>query len=162
MEIEELSFTTENICSLWKLYEATQPQHHMPIEKSELNWLSFVKLEPWFTFLTNTLVHFSLKFLGRRCSFWRWLLKIRKDFCKHGWHAFVTSIPYSSFVIFCFEFQRTWNWFFFFQKKKFTLSVFSVFYFTKSIDFVTSGNNYTVEKQTESSQGGFCCIFPCY
>ena len=56
MEKEELSFTTENICSLWKLYEATQPQHHMPIEKSELNWLSFVKLEPWFTFLTNTTV----------------------------------------------------------------------------------------------------------
>ena len=39
MEKEELSFITENIGSLWKLYEVAEPQHHMPIEKFELNWL---------------------------------------------------------------------------------------------------------------------------
>ena len=49
-----------------------------------------------------------------------------------------------------------------FLKSEFTLSVFSVFSFKKSIDFGTSRNSNTVEKQPESSQGGFCCIFPCY
>ena len=43
-----------------------------------------------------------------------------------------------------------------------TLSVFSVFSFKESIDFGISRNNYTLEKQRESSQGRFCCIFPCY
>ena len=36
--------------------EAAQPQHHMPIEKFELHWLSFLKLEPWDTFQTNATV----------------------------------------------------------------------------------------------------------
>ena len=49
----------------------------------------------------------------------------------------------------------------FFLKKEFTLLVFS---FKEAIDFGTSRNrkNNTMEKQLESSQGGFCCIFLCY
>ena len=39
-----------------KVCEAAQPQHHMTIEKVELNWLSFLKLEPWDTFLANNTV----------------------------------------------------------------------------------------------------------
>ena len=39
-----------------KVFEAAQPQHQMPIETFELNWLSFLKLEPWDTFLINTAV----------------------------------------------------------------------------------------------------------
>ena len=65
-----------NVC------EAALPQHHLAIETSELNWLSLLKLEPWDTFLPNTMVlHFSLHFLGGKCSFWRWLLKINEDLC---------------------------------------------------------------------------------
>ena len=30
----------------------------------------------------------------------------------------IASMPFSSFDIFCFEFQRAWNWFFFFLKKR--------------------------------------------
>ena len=32
----------------------------------------------------------------------------------------------------------------------------------ESPDFGTTGRGDTVEKQPESSQGGFCCFFPCY
>ena len=39
-----------NVC------EAAQPQHNMALEKVELNSLSFLKLEPWDTFLPNTTV----------------------------------------------------------------------------------------------------------
>ena len=49
-----------------------------------------------------------------------------------------------------------------FKKMEFTSSVFSVCSFKKSPDFGTIRNNNTVEKQPESSQGGFCGIFPCY
>ena len=89
-------------------------------------------------------------------------MKIKKDLCKYGWHPFayyifillifdeITCILSSSFVVFCFEFQRAWIWFFFFFKKEFTLPVFS---FKESIDFGTIRNNNTVEKQPESSPG---------
>ena len=52
--------------------------------------------------------------------------------------------------------------YFFLKKKEFTLSVFSVCSFEESADFGTNRNNNTVEKQSETSQGEFCCIFPCY
>ena len=38
-----------------KSCEAVQPQHHMAIEKFEFKWLSFLKQEPWDTFLPNTI-----------------------------------------------------------------------------------------------------------
>ena len=60
MEVEESSFIIDNNGSLisqcqwiqndstneWKtkVCEVEQPQHHMVIEKYELNWLSFLKL----------------------------------------------------------------------------------------------------------------------
>ena len=56
----------------------------------------------------------------------------------------ITSISSFSFVIFRFEFQRA----------------FCAFSFKESIDFGTSRNNNTVEKQPESTQGEFCCNFP--
>ena len=39
-----------------KSFTAEQPQHHMAIEKYELNWLSFLKLQPLDTFLPNATV----------------------------------------------------------------------------------------------------------
>ena len=38
---------------------------------------------------------------------------------------------------------------------------FSASSFKESPHSGTSRNNNTVEKQPDSSQGGFCCIFPC-
>ena len=103
--------------SLWSSTTATS--HANRKVRAELTIRTFSSQIP-------RLLHFSLKFLGGRCSFWRWLLKIKKDLCRHGWHAFayyififlifdeITCILSSSFVIFCFEFQRAWIWFFFF------------------------------------------------
>ena len=39
-----------------KVCEAAQPQRHMTIQKFELNRLSFLKVEPWDTLLTNASV----------------------------------------------------------------------------------------------------------
>ena len=66
-----------------------------------------------------------------------------------------------SFDIFCFELQLAWNWFFFsfFFFKEFILPVFSACLFKELLQFWASRNNHTTEKQTESWQGEFCCLF---
>ena len=157
--------------SLWS--DTTTTSHGN--RKCELNWLPFLKIEPWAFFLPNTmLAAIFIKFFGGKCSFWSWLLKMRKDLRRVAYFCWkyiyippfgeITSMPSSSFDIFCFEFQHAWNWHFFFSKKKkrVDLTAFSVFSFKESPNFETSRNNHTVEKQHESSQGGFCCIFLCY
>ena len=154
-----------NVC------EAALPQHHLAIETSELNWLSLLKLEPWDTFLPNTMVlHFSLHFLGGKCSFWRWLLKINEDLCGVAYFCLIyIYIP----LLWVFFFWCILLWipacleliflsFFFFKKRSLSGRFFSVCSFKESPDFGTSRYNHTVEKQLESSQGGFCCIFLCY
>ena len=40
-------------------------------------------------------LYFSLKYLGGRCSFWSWLLKIRQDFCRVAYFC----LTYSSFLM---------------------------------------------------------------
>ena len=111
--------------SLWS--DTTTTSHGN--RKCELNWLPFLKIEPWAFFLPNTmLAAIFIKFFGGKCSFWSWLLKMRKDLCRVAYFCWtyiyippfgeITSMPSSSFDIFCFEFQHAWNWHFFFSKKK--------------------------------------------
>ena len=61
-----------------------------------------------------------------------------------------------------FAFNSNMSGFFFKKKMEFTLSVCSVCSLNESPDFGTSRRNNTVEKQPESSQEGFYCIFPFY
>ena len=99
---------------------------------------------------------FRSNFFGGRCSFWSWLLKIRKDlyrvarFClmhiyiPYFWWNYIHSLFFfwyiSLWIPVCLKLV------FLFLKNEFTLSVFSVFSLKESIDFGTSRKNNTVEK----------------
>ena len=157
--------------AVWRITEkslwSVTPQHHMQIQKCELNWLSFLKLEPWATFQTNTTVAapFVKIFGRRRCSFWSWLLKIRKDLCSVACFCLIyIYIPYfwRNYIHSLFFFWYIFLWIpaclelvFLFLKKEFTSSGFFAFSFKESIDFGTSRKSNSVEKQPESSQGRF-------
>ena len=83
------------------------------------------------------LLHFSLKFLGGRCSFWSWLLKIRKYLCRvacfclihnyilYFWWNYIHSLFFFWYILLwipaCLELV------FLFLKKEFTLSGFLFF-----------------------------------
>ena len=60
MKKDVLSFIFENNGSLTNKWEKFVKQHNRNItyqwKSFELNWLSFLKLEPWDTFLTNITV----------------------------------------------------------------------------------------------------------
>ena len=83
-----------------------------------------------------------------------------------GWHAFAkymfifpifdesTSIPSSSFDIFCFEFQRAWNWSSFLKRRSLPYGFF-VFSFKESIDFRTSRKNNTVKNNERAHRVDF-------
>ena len=61
----------------------------------------------------SRLLQFSLKFLGRSCSFWSWLLKVRKVLCRVAYFClmyicipifwWITSMPSSSLIYFAFS-----------------------------------------------------------
>ena len=115
------------------------------------------------------LLHFLLRFLGRRCSCWSWLLIIRKDLCRVACFCLIyIYIPYFwwNYIHSLFFFWYILLWIpaclelvFLFLKKEFTL--FSVFSFKETIDFGRSRKNNTVEKRPESSQRGFWWEKPC-
>ena len=102
------------------------------------------------------LLHFSLKLLGRRCSSWCWLLKMRKDLWRvaYFWLIYICIFLFwwnYIHVLFFFSYIVRWipaclELIFLFKKKEFTLSVFSVCFFKESLDFRTSRNDNTVEK----------------
>ena len=128
--------------------------------KCELNWLPFLKIESWDFFLPNTMLA---------------AIFIKLKICV-GWHTFAEHIfiflllvklhlcPLLLLIYFALNSSMPGIDISFFQKKKkrVYLTAFSVFSFKESPNFETSRNNHTVEKQYESSQGGFCCIFKCY
>ena len=76
MKKEELSFIFENNGSFANKKEKFMKRHNRNItcqcnrNPGTLSWQ------------IPRLLHFLLKCLGRRCSFWSWLLKIRKDLCR--------------------------------------------------------------------------------
>ena len=133
----------------------------------------FLKLEPWDTFLPNiTIAAIFIKvfWLGD-AVFWSWLWKIRKDL--QGGILLPDIYLYSSFLmklnpcpilllIYSAMNSSVPGTEFSFFKKEFTWSVFSVCSFKESRDFGKDRNNNTLEKQSERSQGRFCCFFPCY
>ena len=140
----------------------------MQMQKCVLNWLSFLKLEPW----ANTMVaaHF-VKIFESEMFVLSWLLKIRKDLCRVACFCLIyIYIPYFwwNYIHSLFFFWYILLWIpaclelvFLFLKKEFTLSGFFVFSFKEPIDFGTSRKSNTVEKQPESSQSGFWWEKPC-
>ena len=97
-----------------------------------------------------------LKCLGRRCSFWSWLLKIRKDLCRVACFCLIyIYIPYFwwNYIHSLFFFWYILLWIpaclelvFHFLKKEFTLSGFFVFllknqYFLEQVEKVILWKN---------------------
>ena len=132
MKKEELSFIFENNGSFANKKEKFMKRHNRNItcqcnrNPGTLSWQ------------IPRLLHFLLKCLGRRCSFWSWLLKIRKDLCRVACFCLIyIYIPYFwwNYIHSLFFFWYILLWIpaclelvFLFLKKEFTLSDFFFFF----------------------------------
>ena len=92
---------------------------------------------------TPRLLHLLLKFLGWRCSFWSWLLKIRKDLCRVVWFCLI----YIIFIIF-YEITSIHSFIYLALNSSVTGIGFFFFFFFKKEFFLLFllRNQYTLEQ----------------
>ena len=70
--------------------------------------------------------------------------------------------PYFLLLLIYFALKSTASGLDFILRKRSLFYVFPGCSFKESPNFATSRKKNTVEKQTKSLHGEFCCIFPCY